>query len=660
MKLTFFPDPYPDEILYSVLARYHQRSGNTSFRQTQIELYGSSTAKAVIDLPSRISELCKRMPKGACYNTDALIMGQTLLPYYSSFMPIDRVKTIKSDMVGRKGGSIHTRVGIPAGGVCNTRTLKFCPACLLEDEIMFGEPYWHRLHQAPGVFICPKHSLFLELDCPWCGPKLLPDPTQQYQLADIQCKQGHDLRYPKCGRLIDLERHTHKFLLDLAQDIQWILDHPRNIVDLTEIREKYISFLQYLDLALPSGRVRFTDLTHELSAYYPLSLLELLETSTNPGKTDWLGKMLRKPKGIIHPIRHLLLMRFVAGSPERFWSDICYRPFGKGPWPCLNPVAKHYRQDVVQTCNLTKDSKSLKPVGTFICDCGFIYSRSGPDLITMDRYKFGCIKAFGHLWQNKLRELIVEQKLSYRATAGIMKADPVTIKRYVMDLGLPYAYGSNVNIEPEVVSKNKGLQLKVNKEEYRKRILETISANPDDTRTQIRKRVPGVYIWLYKKDKEWLDKALPRPIKNHVYTNTRVDWDTRDQDIFYKLKQAADDLLSLVDPPVRITLSRLGRKMGLLALLENFLDKLPKTKALLNDLSESVEDFQIRRVQLAAQRLAQEGKEIVPWRLEREAGLRPGYSKRVLLAMEYEMTKPSQIEIITAFKDSELKALLRQ
>jgi hypothetical protein len=26
--LSFFPTPYPDEILYSVFARYHARSGN--------------------------------------------------------------------------------------------------------------------------------------------------------------------------------------------------------------------------------------------------------------------------------------------------------------------------------------------------------------------------------------------------------------------------------------------------------------------------------------------------------------------------------------------------------------------------------------------------------------------------------------------------------
>ncbi len=36
--VSFFPQPYPDEILYSVIAPYHIRSGNTSPKITLQEL----------------------------------------------------------------------------------------------------------------------------------------------------------------------------------------------------------------------------------------------------------------------------------------------------------------------------------------------------------------------------------------------------------------------------------------------------------------------------------------------------------------------------------------------------------------------------------------------------------------------------------------------
>ena len=54
-------------------------------------------------------------------------------------------------------------------------------------------------------------------------------------------------------------------------------------------------------------------------------------------------------------------------------------PFGKGPWPCLNKAADHYKQPVIQHVNITRDYKSSAPIGTFECSCKFVYARKGPD-----------------------------------------------------------------------------------------------------------------------------------------------------------------------------------------------------------------------------------------------------------------------------------------
>lgn len=40
--------------------------------------------------------------------------------------------------------------------------LQFCPICTESDIQKFGESYWHRLHQVPGVKVCPIHNVFLE------------------------------------------------------------------------------------------------------------------------------------------------------------------------------------------------------------------------------------------------------------------------------------------------------------------------------------------------------------------------------------------------------------------------------------------------------------------------------------------------------------------
>lgn len=33
--------------------------------------------------------------------------------------------------------------------------------CLIEDTQKYGEPYWHRMHQIPGVLVCPTHGFVL-------------------------------------------------------------------------------------------------------------------------------------------------------------------------------------------------------------------------------------------------------------------------------------------------------------------------------------------------------------------------------------------------------------------------------------------------------------------------------------------------------------------
>src|SRR5699024_110380 len=51
----------------------------------------------------------------------------------------------------------------------------------------------------------------------------------------------------------------------------------------------------------------------------------------------------------------------------------------------------------------------------------------------------------------------------------------------------------------------------------------------------------------------------------------------------------------MLDKPVRITISVIGKRLGILSNLEKHLDKLPQTKKLLTDVTETTQQFQIRR-----------------------------------------------------------------
>jgi hypothetical protein len=56
---------------------------------------------------------------------------------------------------------IPVLLGQISSGIPDHEFLMVCPLCEGEDYECFGERYFHRLHQAAGVFVCPKHRTFL-------------------------------------------------------------------------------------------------------------------------------------------------------------------------------------------------------------------------------------------------------------------------------------------------------------------------------------------------------------------------------------------------------------------------------------------------------------------------------------------------------------------
>ena len=83
--LGFFPTPYPDELLYSLIARYHLRSGSISPKITLSELFGSTSTIATIDLPANLNNLTKRLQHLTPNHARDLIAKHTLYPLYQPF-----------------------------------------------------------------------------------------------------------------------------------------------------------------------------------------------------------------------------------------------------------------------------------------------------------------------------------------------------------------------------------------------------------------------------------------------------------------------------------------------------------------------------------------------------------------------------------------------
>ena len=615
--MTFFPVPYEDELLYSILGRYHIRSGNISIKATLQDVFSKNSVTAVVDLPSHINRIIDNMPVGNQYTADYLVDKHTLYSFYSAFLPPENALKIKQYMKGDKGGSIYNKIGLMASSVSLNQYFKFCPQCIKEDMGKYGELYWHRVHQIPGVLVCPKHKIPLyDSQVPVRGFN-----KHEYKTASSDnCKISNEkTNYP--------DEILEKMII-LARDIDFLLNNIFANKTLEWFRDQYLNRLKELGFANINGRIKQKDLLKNFVDYYGHKFLKLLQSDIDIySDCNWLTDILRRKNKTSHPIRHLLLIRFLNISIEDLFNlKLEYKPFGHGPWPCLNPAADHFLKSVVTDIKIKYGVDSKSPLGIFTCSCEFSYMRTGPDTEEGDKYKITKTLAFGSVWEAKLKELI-EMKLSLRETARQLQVDPATIKKYAKKLGLKTYWQERSPVTDEKIDNTENTVNENDKQKiYRQGWLDLMRQYPNKSKTELRRINGALYTWLYRNDREWLNRNSPQ-FRATVNINSRVDWEQRDEEILDRVKAAVAEMLATDRKPQRITISAVGSKAGIRPLLEKHLNKLPKTKAYLEEHTESIRDYQLIRIKWAIQELQNEGRELQLWRIYKLAGIRQEYEE---------------------------------
>lgn len=145
--IAIFPEPYPDELLYSILARYYVRSGHTMIKHCFEELYPTKTRPDIEYLNPMTPDLLSHLG-----NIDQLVLQHTMFPALR-FIPAEKRKAVFQELTQQDMG-YQDHVFKPK----ERRYLRFCPLCVAEDRAIYGETYWHRFPQIRGMHVCPKHG----------------------------------------------------------------------------------------------------------------------------------------------------------------------------------------------------------------------------------------------------------------------------------------------------------------------------------------------------------------------------------------------------------------------------------------------------------------------------------------------------------------------
>ena len=156
--IGFMPEIYPDELLYSMFARYYERSGYMAYIFAAEDLFQNKNERPDVEFINRLTQdaqsvIHKKM------SADEVIMNNTMFPYYGRFLGKERRAEAYFALLNTDG---NYRNLMPIPKAKRQRFLRYCPICVNRDMDKYGETYWHRIHQMQSIDICPIHFCVLQ------------------------------------------------------------------------------------------------------------------------------------------------------------------------------------------------------------------------------------------------------------------------------------------------------------------------------------------------------------------------------------------------------------------------------------------------------------------------------------------------------------------
>ena len=153
--ISYFPEIYPDELVYSWFCRYYVHSGcithKTALNDLLFKRCNNPSKEFIGHLKPDADRIIKQI-----YPIEKLIINHTMYPQYARFISLEQKKNALFHIGYDFCDAHHLFCILPRSKTDSF--LKYCPVCANEDRRIFGEAYWHRVHQIRNISICAKHK----------------------------------------------------------------------------------------------------------------------------------------------------------------------------------------------------------------------------------------------------------------------------------------------------------------------------------------------------------------------------------------------------------------------------------------------------------------------------------------------------------------------
>lgn len=156
--ISYLPELYPDELVYSWFCRLYIHGGYLTNRAALADLFEKRSCNPSKEFIGYLNAEAKRVISKVI-PINKLVTNHTMFPQYARFFLSDE-KLAALRLLGEGSTDPHHLLTILVRNP-SSEWMRYCPLCVKEDREKYGETYWHCSHQIRNVNLCPKHKCYL-------------------------------------------------------------------------------------------------------------------------------------------------------------------------------------------------------------------------------------------------------------------------------------------------------------------------------------------------------------------------------------------------------------------------------------------------------------------------------------------------------------------
>lgn len=552
----WLPAWLPDETLYSWCSRYHQTRGNRLAATTCAQLFDDPRRGYAHDFPAGIDLLVQRTG-GVLGDADTLVRRHTLLPFFLPWHPLDTQRHAVAALRATGCGSLKYRLGLLTSRFGAHHPLRACDECRRDDARNYGMPYWRRAHQCPGVYVCPHHQTPLRtarVKSNGVGRFHFFLPEDRYLAPVPRFDRSAHIALARLGRCA-VE------VLGVATDTTF---------DPARLATTYCARAGDMQLTRGDHSLALTRLASAYAAATaPLACVADLAPALGDADTvgERIARLFRVPRGRTHPLRHLVLIACFFPS----WPDFIQTYRGQGsttPRPASKKSGRAPRTESRERfLNAMRNGASLTAAagtaGIAVATAQDWATRAGLRVSTRPK---------------QLRPV-----LRQRVVAALRRGQEQAVIADSLQLA-PSLVRAVLRTEVGLREQWHAAQVQARRAHWRRALRTLRMRHPAWRRKELRKRFKAGYAWLRRHDREWLERALPRPTPRGSGGNhSHLDWGRRDRTLRASLI-AWSNTINAARLRTRFLPWQLCQAVPALRTQRRHLDRLPLTRVVLRRL----------------------------------------------------------------------------